>query len=1173
MNERDIFHAAVEIADPAERTDYLEKVCAGDPSLKRHVEGMLQLYPRLGTFLESPAVELDGAASAPQSAGRFQLGPELARGGMGVIYSARDESLGRDVAVKVLHERYSVESLVGRRFLDEARITAQLQHPGIPPVFEVGTLGDGRPYLAMKLIKGRTLEALLKERAEPANDRGRLLAVFEQICQAVGYAHSRHILHRDLKPANVMVGAFGEVQVMDWGLAKLLQPGGQAADAPAGTASTETTSGTVIRTSRDSDSATLAGSMLGTPAFMAPEQAGGEVERLDERTDVFGLGAILCVILTGRPPYTAKSGAEVQLLAIRGKLADAHTRLEQCGADAKLVELCRACLSAEREGRPRDAGAVAATVAGYLAGVEERARQAERERAAAEARAAEQRKRRRVQLALAATVLVLFGLVGFGLWWREREAVESQKREAQERVKAEEAEEEGRKLLYTTDMRLAPFVWRDDRTTAEQLRILLAKHIPDERMKDEGGRMKKPDLRGFEWYYYQHLLEHSAAVFSGHDVSVADGAFTSNGQLVTLDQNGQVRRWDLGSQKEDEASRHDLTGGPSASVRVLSPNGRRAALAEGNKVHVFDTSTGKETFQIDSANNQWRRLIFSRDGDRLIIVDDKIRWVSAVSGEVIASLDEKFGRVNSLALSADGLTLAVVGHGPWRGRFSIFRLDLTAKTVILLAKEPPDTSGTKVASALSPDGRRLAVSLFRGMMVIFDTATGRRIAANGSAHPAIILAMAFSGDGAKLATADAEGTIKIWADAEKLTSESTALVTLKGHQRSITTVGFSTDGKRLVTTSVDKTARVWDLKNPNVAIRPLERFQGPLDLVARFSADGQLIAGPADPGAGQGARGVHLWDAATGRLVRELSADNETGVYSVAFSPTDHRLLAVGHGGPPSVSLWDIDAGTELARLPAADLLLPDIQHSQVIGTLTFSPDGKYLVAGFCAKHYTSRKSEPFPLAVWEVATRRLIHVLNGHTGFCTALDFSRDGTLLASGSRDGTAIIWSTETWKATRTLENRDRGIDEFDDDEPDQQVGPIYVEDVAFSPDGETLALASYSGSVHLWDVASGNPLKTLKGHSSAVRALVFSPDGRTLASGSADQTVRLWNVPTRRELMQLDPGSVKLGPVKALAFSPDGRQLLAVGTNAVVWSTAPIVWKDADRAAAKPRPPLK
>jgi eukaryotic-like serine/threonine-protein kinase len=379
------------------------------------------------------------ADGAPLRAGRFELGEELARGGMGIVYRARDESLGRDVAVKVLHERYLVDSVASNRFRDEARITAQLQHPAIPPVFAVGRLADDRPYLAMKLIKGRTLEELLQERSSPAAERGHFLSVFQHVCQAVGYAHSRRILHRDLKTANVMVGAFGEVQVMDWGLAKLLQPGGGGA--AESSSATEMSNCTVIHTTPERDSATEAGSMLGTPAFLSPEQAGGELDKLDERTDVFGLGAILCVILTGQPPYVGKSAEEIRLMAIRGELADAHTRLDQCGADARLVELCRQCLAADRDSRPRDAAALAGTLAEYMTGIEERARRAEVDLAAAETRAAEQRKRRRVQLALAATVLVLVGLVSIGLWSRERASnVARQRAEGDARLIREQKE-------------------------------------------------------------------------------------------------------------------------------------------------------------------------------------------------------------------------------------------------------------------------------------------------------------------------------------------------------------------------------------------------------------------------------------------------------------------------------------------------------------------------------------------------------------------------------------------------------------------------------------------------------------------------------------------------------------------------------------------------------------
>ena len=274
----------------------------------------------------------------------YLLTEEIGRGGMGVVYRAEDSSLSRDVAVKILQFHFPASGFSARRFVEEGRITGQLQHPAIPPIHQIGALPDGRPFLVMKLIKGRTLATILGE----AGDRGHFVAVFEQVCQAVGYAHARKVIHRDLKPANVMVGAFGEVQVMDWGLAKVLD--GREAVAPERDESASPA--TEIRTPREPDSATLAGSILGTPSFMPPEQAGGEIDRVDERSDVFGLGAMLCQILTGKPPYVAKDAEAIRLLAIRGRLDEAYTRLDQSGADQELIALCKRCLSAEPEGRP-----------------------------------------------------------------------------------------------------------------------------------------------------------------------------------------------------------------------------------------------------------------------------------------------------------------------------------------------------------------------------------------------------------------------------------------------------------------------------------------------------------------------------------------------------------------------------------------------------------------------------------------------------------------------------------------------------------------------------------------------------------------------------------------------------------------------------------------------------
>jgi serine/threonine-protein kinase len=350
-------------------------------------------------------------------AGRYQLHGESARGGMGVVLKGRDVDLGRDVAVKVLLERHRSSPELVRRFVEEAQIAGQLQHPGIVPVYELGRLPDERLYIAMKLIRGRTLAELLAGRADAAEDRPRYLAIFEQACQAMAYAHACGVIHRDLKPSNVMVGSFGEVQVMDWGLAKVLDRGGVADEERSLRGQADPEPVRTLRTGSTADES-RAGSVLGTPSYMAPEQARGRLDTLDERADVFGIGAILCEILTGLPPYAAPSGNEVYHKAERAELAEGLARLDACGAEAELVVLAKACLAVAARDRPRDAGVVAAALSAHLAGVQERLKAAELARARAESRAAEERKRRLLVGGLAASLLALATLGGGGgLWW------------------------------------------------------------------------------------------------------------------------------------------------------------------------------------------------------------------------------------------------------------------------------------------------------------------------------------------------------------------------------------------------------------------------------------------------------------------------------------------------------------------------------------------------------------------------------------------------------------------------------------------------------------------------------------------------------------------------------------------------------------------------------------
>jgi tetratricopeptide (TPR) repeat protein len=374
---------------------------------------------------EGPPQQPTAISEQPGSliAGRYQLLEPIGHGGMGVVWRAHDLQLNREVAVKLLRERRAADSPTATRFRAEGQLTAQLQHPGIPAVHELGTLPDGRPFLALKLVKGQTLANLLqgRDRERASDDRGQFLAIFEQVCHAVGYAHAHHVIHRDLKPSNVMVGAFGEVQVMDWGLAKVLDdtstPRQQVPTDPQATVDRVTAMDTPER----GDLATRTGSVLGTPAYMPPEQAGGEVRRLDARSDVFGLGAILCQILTGRPPYRSSDANQVRLQAVRGETAEAFAALDACGAEPDLIALCKRCLAFKQEDRPADGTAVAQEVARIRHEAEARARQAEMARARAEVAAAEQGKRRRlVQGAgvLIAAVL-LIGLAA-SLWQMNR---------------------------------------------------------------------------------------------------------------------------------------------------------------------------------------------------------------------------------------------------------------------------------------------------------------------------------------------------------------------------------------------------------------------------------------------------------------------------------------------------------------------------------------------------------------------------------------------------------------------------------------------------------------------------------------------------------------------------------------------------------------------------------
>jgi tetratricopeptide (TPR) repeat protein/serine/threonine protein kinase len=452
-----------------------------------------------GATLAQPAdgAAADGEAAQEDLPERYRYQREIARGGMGRVLLGQDLQLGREIAFKVLLEQHSGRAELVRRFIEEAQIAGQLQHPGIVPIYDIGTLSNRLPYFTMKLVKGRTLADLLLERKSPEDDLTGFLGIFEKVAQTVAFAHSKGVIHRDLKPSNIMVGAFGEVQVMDWGLAKVLGPQDPfpesnpspptpfprsdshtarpegfedsaftpaACSAERGVKDSKTKTeaiadspipapplrcgeglgGRGLFSGRGSGDRTELGSILGTPAYMAPEQARGEIHLVDDRADVFGLGGILCVILTGRPPYDGPTMEQVHLLARQTDLADAFARLDRCSAETDLVNLARACLSPDPAKRPRNAREVAAALAAHRAGVEKRLRAAEMDRAAAQARAVGERKARRLTVGLAAALLTLVSLAVVGWRWSEaqRYAQAQRRAEVERLVEADLAEVE-----------------------------------------------------------------------------------------------------------------------------------------------------------------------------------------------------------------------------------------------------------------------------------------------------------------------------------------------------------------------------------------------------------------------------------------------------------------------------------------------------------------------------------------------------------------------------------------------------------------------------------------------------------------------------------------------------------------------------------------------------------
>ncbi len=1100
-----------------------EELCRDRPELLgelcRRIEALRAFDPLLQTRVQSNTSEGTGPGGAsvrpsPKVAG-YEVLEELGRGGMGVVYKARDLRLKRLVALKMILAGAHAGAAQRERFRREAEAVARLQHPNIVQVFELGEQ-DGLPFFAAELVEGDSLDRHLGGTPQPPREAARLIQV---LASAVDAAHRAGVVHRDLKPANVLLafphpptpspkegeggpeglapplpfwerglgGEGGAVpKIADFGLAKQFALGEE------GTASHPTQSGAV----------------LGTPSYMAPEQAAGRGE-VGPAADTYALGVILYEMLTGAPPFRGTSVLDTleQVVAVEPV---PPSRLQR-SVPRDLETICLKCLHKAPGRRYPSAAALADDLGRFLAGEPIQARPVGRvERAVKWAR------RRPVVAALLALVVALTAGGGSLVVWKWAEAVANANAYRLARDDAEQSAKGERAAHARADEQRQVAEGATGEAKAALARARAALYLQSVALANRdwyGGNAARArdvlasapaDQRRWEWHYLDRLGR-------AHLFAWSSRSGKSSGPLPRRAWLRQVRR-------EQGKRFPELL----ALDRAFCPDGTRYADADSRKgtLRLLDAETGRVVHQLTGHPRGVASVAFSPDGKRLASAghDRLVRVHDVATGKVVATCAGHARDLRAIAFSPDGALLAssdMTGAAKlWRSADGKFVRDLQGKT----------NGVSELAFRL--DGRYLASGAEDNTVAIWEVSSGKR-ERRLYRHEGPVYAVAFSPDNNLLASASADQTVKLWN-----TGSGQEFHALRGHTRLVGRVAFSADSQRVASASLgDATdeVRVWDssqyqemqaffdanARANQLAVsddgkralmlaggwferhrasaidvetasgRSRKHFNGaPHFLAGALSPDGARVAlAWGDARALDKPGGVQVFDVATGKLAFELNGHKGL-VYAVAFSPDGKRLATAGRD--LALKLWDAGTGKETRCLslepfagrawhrieqvvgPKGDVDVVIDYHGP--GSVTFSTDGNLLAA-------VLRDGGIFVL---DLANGKVAHS-GGHTGQVYALAFNRDG-LLASAGHDGTAQLWRP-FGPGARTLR---------------AHRGPVLS--VAFSPDGRRL-LSTGKGEMKLWEPASGEELLTLPRQTGAVRAAAFTRDGRLLTGNAS------------------------------------------------------------------------
>jgi WD40 repeat protein/Flp pilus assembly protein TadD len=1037
-------------------------------------------FPGLGLALRdalSPARPAAGpglppvtGTGTPVVAG-YEVLEEVGRGGMGVVYKARQLGLNRVVALKMILSAGHAGPPEVARFRREAEAAARLQHPNIVQVHEVG-LQDGRPFLALEYVDGGNLA---RETAGQPQPPGAAAELVETLARAVHHAHQKGIAHRDLKPANVLLqraagnGSLRSAipKITDFGLAKQLDAVG---------------------------SQTTSGIMVGTPNYMAPEQATCKSAEIGPATDVHALGAILYELLTGRRPFQGATVLDT-LEQVRSQEPVSPSQL-QPRVPRDLVTICLKCLRKEAHKRYASAEALADDLRRFL----EKRPILARPTGPVERAAKWARRRPAVTALLAAVVLVTaLGVAGVVWQWRRAEAGRHEAEMARDdayrahRV-AQDERNQAKVNLYVRLLTLAQQEWLAYRPgRAEQL-------------LDEC----QDGLRGWEWGHLKRLCQADLVTCRAHAVAVRSVAFSPDGRLLAsasgawgTNEPGEVKVWDAATGRELLCFREHTA--PVMSV-AFSPDGTRLASGSASwretpgETKIWDVATGKVFCTLPSFAGSVGCVAFSPDGTRLATAgsDGRPRLWDSRTGAQIRAFEKHAQSVFSVAFSPDGRYLASASRD---GTARVCDTS-TGEPLYASLAGPVDIRGV----AFSPDGQRIATASWDPNVKVWDATTGTEVLSY-TGHSRAVLSVAFAPDGQHLASSDFEGSVKVWSARTRKD-----VLTFRGHEGAVNSVAFSPDGGRLASGANDGTVKVWDtMAEPEPHTLP--RMPGLIHgLVLR--PDGQPLASAGEQRLSNGATGIWVWDAASGPGTRLLPGP--AGRFNVAFSPDGRRLASTDDDG--TVKVWEV---------PTAKLVRTLHGHDAAVTAVAFAPEGRRLASA----------GADGAVKVWDAdADREPLH-LDGHRGAVTAVAFDPEGRRLASAGADGVVTVWDADAGRKLVSL----RG--------PGDEVSAL-----AFSPDGRLLAAGGKDRIIDIWDLeldlSEGEvaPPLTLHGHTRAVSALAFSPDGRRLASGSSDETIKLWIPTTGQEVLTLRG---QAAPVNRLAFSPDGRLLVSAGFDVKVW----------------------